>query len=75
MSFRTFVEMDLHRLGVGVGHGKRDADAARRANGVEQVGVVVALVDGLPRPGSALGRVVGPRRSSGRCGPRREIGA
>jgi hypothetical protein len=45
-----FVEVELHRLGVGVGQGERRADAARRADGAEQVGVVVALIRGLTRP-------------------------
>ena len=52
---RDFVEMELHRLGVGVGQGERRSDAAGWANGPEQVGAVVALVGGLARPRSALG--------------------
>jgi hypothetical protein len=52
---RDFIEVELHRLGVGVGHGKRRSDAAGWADGAEQVGVVVALVSGLARPGSAFG--------------------
>ena len=50
-----FVEVELHRLGVGVGQGERRADAPRRTDGAEQVGVVVALVGRLARPRSALG--------------------
>ena len=46
----------LHGLAVGVGHGERRAGAARRADGAEQVGALVALIGGLagaraaPRP-------------------------
>ena len=47
--------MELHRLGVGVGQGERRADAAGRADGAEQIGVVVALVGRLTGPGSASG--------------------
>ena len=47
--------MELHRLGVGVGQRERRPDAARRADGAEQIGVVVALVGGLARPRSAPG--------------------
>ena len=52
---RDFVEVELHGVGVGVGQGERRADAARRADGAEQIGVLVALVGGLARPRSALG--------------------
>ena len=52
---RDFVEVELHRLGVGVGQGERRADAVGGADGAEQVGVVVALIGGLARPGSASG--------------------
>ncbi len=41
------VEVELHGLGVGEGHGERRADAARRADGAEQVGAFVALIGGL----------------------------
>ena len=44
------VEMALHGLGVGMRHGQRRAGASRRADGAEQVGVLVALVGGLGRP-------------------------
>ena len=47
--------MKLHGLGVGVGQGERRAGAARRADGAEQVGALVALIGGL------AGRV--PRRA------------
>jgi hypothetical protein len=50
---RDLVEMELHRLGVGMGQGERFADAAGWANRSEQIGVVVALICGLARPGSA----------------------
>ena len=52
---RDFVEMELHRLGVGMGQGERCADAAGWANRSEQIGVFVALICGLTRPGSASG--------------------
>jgi hypothetical protein len=52
---RDFVEVELHRLGVGVGQGERGADAAGRADGPEQVGVFVALIGRLAGPGSASG--------------------
>ena len=44
-----FVQMRLHRLGVGAGHGERGADAARRTNGAEQIGVLIRLAGGLAR--------------------------
>ena len=37
-------------MGVGVRHGQRRADAARRADGAEQGGVLVTLVGGLAWP-------------------------
>ena len=49
------VEMGLHGLGVGEGHGEGRADAARRADGAEQIGALVALVGRLPWPGAAPG--------------------
>ena len=52
---RDFVEVELHRFGVGIGQRERRADAARRADGAEQIGVVVALIGGLARPRSPLG--------------------
>jgi hypothetical protein len=52
---RDFIEVEPHRLGVGVGQGKRRSDAAGWADGAEQVGVVLARVSGLARPGSAPG--------------------
>ncbi len=61
-------EVELHRLGVGVGQGERRPDSAGWANGTEQVGVVVALVGGLPWPRSAS-PTAAPGRSSARCGP------
>ena len=47
--------MELHGLGVGEGQGERRADAARRADGAEQVGALVALVGRLARPRAAPG--------------------
>jgi hypothetical protein len=49
------MEMELHHVSVGVGQGERGADPTGGADGAEQVGVVVALVGGLPRPRSAPG--------------------
>jgi hypothetical protein len=43
----------LHGLGVGEGQRQRGADAARRADRAEQIGVLVALVGGLARPRAA----------------------
>ncbi len=43
----------MHRLGVGMGQGERRRDAAGLANRSEQIGVFVALICGLARPGSA----------------------
>jgi hypothetical protein len=52
---RDFVEVKLHHVGVGVGQGERGANAAGGADRAEQIGVVVALVGGLPGPRSAPG--------------------
>lgn len=43
----------MHSLCLGIGHGEGRADAALRANGAKQIGVVIALVGGLSRPRSA----------------------
>ena len=51
---RDFVEMKLHRLGVGMGQGERRANAAGSADRSEQIGVFVALIGGLARPRSPL---------------------
>jgi hypothetical protein len=45
----------LHHVGIGVGQRERGADAPRRADGAEQIGVVIALVGRLARSRSALG--------------------
>jgi hypothetical protein len=45
--------MHLHRLGVCIGQCERCADATRRANGAEEIGVFIALVGGLTRSRSA----------------------
>jgi hypothetical protein len=50
---RDFVEVELHHLSVGVGQREGRPDAAGRADRAEQIGVVVALVGGLPWPRSA----------------------
>ena len=47
------VEVPLHGVGVGEGQRQRRAHAARRADGAEQVGALVALVGGLDRPRAA----------------------
>jgi hypothetical protein len=49
---RDLLEVELHGLAVGIGHGKRRARAPRRADGAEQVGALVALVGGLAGPRS-----------------------
>jgi len=49
---RDFVEVKLHHVGVGVGQGERGANAAGGADRAEQIGVVIALVGGLPWPRS-----------------------
>ena len=52
---RDFVEVELHHVGVGIGQGKGRADAAGGADRAEQIGVVIALVGGLPGSRSASG--------------------
>ena len=52
---RDFVEMKLHHVGVGIGKRQGRANAAGGADRAEQIGVVVALVGGLPWPCSAPG--------------------
>ena len=49
------VEMGLHGVGVGEGHGERGTDTASRADRPEQIDALVALIGGLARPGSAPG--------------------
>jgi hypothetical protein len=49
------VEVKLHGLGVGIGHGERGADTARWADGAKQIGVLITLVGWLTRSGSPLG--------------------
>src|SRR6185312_7156322 len=43
------VEMRLHGLGVGLRHDEGDAGVAARTDGAEHIGVLVALILGLPR--------------------------
>jgi hypothetical protein len=50
-----FVEVELHHVNVGVGRHEARPDAAGRADGAEQISVVVALVGGLPWLRSAPG--------------------
>jgi hypothetical protein len=45
----------LHHVGVGMRKRQRRSDAAGGADGAEQIGVVVALISGLPGPRSATG--------------------
>jgi hypothetical protein len=52
---RDFVEVELHHVSVGVGQHEGRPDAASRADRAEQIGVVIALVGGLPWPRSAPG--------------------
>jgi hypothetical protein len=52
---RDFVEVELHHVGVGIRQREGGADAAGWADRAEQIGVVIALVGGLPWPRSALG--------------------
>jgi hypothetical protein len=52
---RDFVEVELHHVGVGVRQGEGRSDAAGGTDRAEQIGVVVALVGGLPWPRSAPG--------------------
>ena len=47
---RDFVKMELHRLGIGVRQGERGAFSVSRADGAEEIDVLVALVGGLPGP-------------------------
>jgi len=57
---RDFVEVELHHVSVGVGQHEGRPDAAGRADGAEQIGVVIALVGGLPWPRSAPGPLPNP---------------
>ena len=52
---RDLVEMKLHHVGVGVRQRQRCSDAPGWTDRAEQIGVVVALVGGLPGPRSASG--------------------
>ena len=52
---RDFVEVKLHHVGVGIGQGEGRADPAGGADRAEQIGVVIALVGGLPWPRSTPG--------------------
>ena len=47
--------MKLHHVGVGIGQSKGRADPAGGADRAEQIGVVTALVGGLPWPRSTPG--------------------
>ena len=52
---RDFVEVELHHVGVDVGQRQSRSDPTSRTDCAEQIGVVVALVGGLPWPRSAPG--------------------
>ena len=52
---RDFVEVELHHVSVGVGQREGRPDAPRWADRAEQIGVVIALVGGLPWPRPAPG--------------------
>jgi hypothetical protein len=52
---RDFVEVELHHVSFGVGQREGGADTAGRADRAKQIGVVVALVGGLPGSCSASG--------------------
>ena len=54
---RDFVEVKLHHVGVRIGQRKGRADAAGGADRAEEVGVVIALVGGLPGSRSTPGPV------------------
>jgi hypothetical protein len=47
--------MKLHHVGVGIGQRQGRPDPSRWADRAEQIGVVIALVGGLPWPRSAPG--------------------
>ena len=44
---RDFVKMELHRLGVGARQSQRGAFSVSRADGAEEIDILVALVGGL----------------------------
>jgi len=45
-----FFEVELHGMGVGFWHHDGRAGSPRRADGSEQIGVLIPLVGGLARP-------------------------
>ena len=50
-----FLEVKLHRLGVGEGQRERGPDASGGTNGAKEIGAFVALIGGLARPRSSPG--------------------
>ena len=52
---RDFVEVELHHVCIGIGKRQGRSDAPRWADRAEQIGVVIALVGGLPWPRSTPG--------------------
>lgn len=49
------IEMKLHGFGVGIWHGQSRAGPTCRADGAEEIGVLIALVGWLAGPRSASG--------------------
>ena len=52
---RDFVEVKLHHVGVGTRKRQSRSDPASGTDRAEQIGVVIALVGGLPWPRSTPG--------------------
>jgi hypothetical protein len=52
---RYFLDMELHHPGVDARESQRGALAFGRADRAKEIGVFVALVSGLTRPGSSPG--------------------
>jgi len=50
-----FVEVKLHRLGIGERQSQRRAGAPGRTDGAEQIGRLVALIGGQARPCASPG--------------------
>jgi hypothetical protein len=53
------MQMHLHGPGIGLWHHDRRPDATRRADGAEQIGVLIALIGGLAWPGTFAGPKAG----------------
>ena len=50
-----FLEVKLHRLGVGEGQRDRGPDTSGGTNGAKEIGALIALIGRLPGPRSAPG--------------------